>query len=427
VGLTDVQKQNPGGIVVRNFDGNNAPRKGIVLRKPSWDGVVVLTRSNYHPKVKVYTEPSGGTEIAFPAGKKEFSTNDLPMHLYVQGDLASDNMRDVTLTLYNKDDPSENDWVAFTVLWVEISWKKGPAETVTDTNSKIEDYDAFNDDHSPYLERHNFTLPSELRRGWGYEITGTVQPPDFTEQVGWAQDWQMRGSLRIPFDPPRPELTTPTQDVDWTADYPVHSNDGPGDDWQDKVVDGQGRVFFLDFPGPTRTAQLRLTIKRCRANFKVAAIYNLDAAHTRQRCSEIRKHYVAMSIIQNIDPSGNDWGDVDNIPLDDGLAVEGQWGKLSWDRESPTITSIAPATGPNNGVVAVTLNGTSFVNGASVKLRMSGQQDIVATNVLVPDVETITCQFDLTARMPGPWDVVVENPADTTAGVKSNGFEITQP
>ena len=411
--------------MVRNFDDNNAPRKEIVLRKPEgWSGYVVLTRSyaNQDVQVKVYTAASGGDEIAFDGTHNKFSTGSLDKHLFVEGVEGSGSMRDVELRLTREDDGSFTDWVKFTVLWVDISWKKEPADTVTDTNSRKAQYQDRNDDHNANLERHNFTLPSELRRGWGYEITGTVKPPDFTGEVGWAQDWQMRGYVEVP---PAKDVTTGK--ANWTGNYPDVSNDGPDDTWQDKVLDGQGRVFFLDFPGSARTEAPQSTVKRFRANFKVAAIYT-DAYHTRQRCSVIRKHYVAMSILQSAPTPGNTWTDI-AFPVPDGLAVEGEWGKLSWDRESPTVTSIAPATGMNNGVVAVTLNGTSFVNGASVKLRMSGQQDIVATNVQTPQgsVETITCQFDLTGKTPGQWDVVVENPADTTAGVLSNRFEITQP
>ncbi|MFH1390310.1 MAG: IPT/TIG domain-containing protein [Candidatus Margulisiibacteriota bacterium] len=91
----------------------------------------------------------------------------------------------------------------------------------------------------------------------------------------------------------------------------------------------------------------------------------------------------------------------------------------------PTVTSIDP----NDGVQGETVNivnivGTNFVTGATVKLSMSGQPDINATNVTVANSQYITCRFPLPlGAMLGKWDVTVTNPS-TLSGTLPQGFEI---
>ena len=51
---------------------------------------------------------------------------------------------------------------------------------------------------------------------------------------------------------------------------------------------------------------------------------------------------------------------------------------------APTVTGINPVTGSAGSTVKITnLQGTGFVNGASVKLNMTGYPDIAATDVIV--------------------------------------------
>ena len=89
----------------------------------------------------------------------------------------------------------------------------------------------------------------------------------------------------------------------------------------------------------------------------------------------------------------------------------------------PTVTSITPNNGENTGVVSITdLAGSNFQPGATVKLSMTGQADIDASNVVV-DSAQITCDFDLSGAATGAWDVVVTNP-DTQTGTLSGGFTV---
>jgi hypothetical protein len=91
---------------------------------------------------------------------------------------------------------------------------------------------------------------------------------------------------------------------------------------------------------------------------------------------------------------------------------------------APTVTSITPNTGENAGSVAVTISGSNFQTGATVKLIRSGQPDIPATGVTVVNATTITGNFDLTGAATGAWNVVVTNP-DAQSGTLPNGFTVT--
>ncbi len=91
--------------------------------------------------------------------------------------------------------------------------------------------------------------------------------------------------------------------------------------------------------------------------------------------------------------------------------------------EPPSVTSITPDSGTNDGVVSITdLAGTGFRYGASVTLKRAGEADIDATNVSVVSDAQITCNLDLTGVAVGAWDVYIENSdgqSSTLAGVFS--------
>lgn len=77
---------------------------------------------------------------------------------------------------------------------------------------------------------------------------------------------------------------------------------------------------------------------------------------------------------------------------------------------APRITAIVPSKGPNVEPIAVTIKGSHFDSGVSVRLRLSGYPDIVATSVTVVDSTSITCTLDITGAFRTKWDLVVDNP-----------------
>jgi len=94
---------------------------------------------------------------------------------------------------------------------------------------------------------------------------------------------------------------------------------------------------------------------------------------------------------------------------------------------APTVTSISPNLGNNNAVVTINnLAGSNFRSGAAVKLTLAGQTDITATSVIVVSATQISCQFDLTNKTAGFWDVVVTN-SDGQSGALTQGFNVQTP
>jgi hypothetical protein len=84
---------------------------------------------------------------------------------------------------------------------------------------------------------------------------------------------------------------------------------------------------------------------------------------------------------------------------------------------SPTLTSVAPTSGPTSGGTTITLTGTNFVSGATV--RVGG---VAATGV------TFASSTRVTARTPagtaGARDVVITNP-DGRSATRAGAFSYT--
>jgi hypothetical protein len=111
---------------------------------------------------------------------------------------------------------------------------------------------------------------------------------------------------------------------------------------------------------------------------------------------------------------------------------------------APAVTSIVPNLGvqgngnltvhppygnpPGASPVHVTIAGSNFAAGATVKLVQADKADLIATNVVVVDANTITADIDLgtsnefpPGAFDGSWDVVVTTCAE---GSLSGGFTV---
>jgi hypothetical protein len=81
----------------------------------------------------------------------------------------------------------------------------------------------------------------------------------------------------------------------------------------------------------------------------------------------------------------------------------------------PTLTSISPAMGAQGGSVNVTLTGTNFVTGASVKSNSAG---VTASNITVVNATQITATLNISPTAPaGNVSVTVGTTAGTSAPV----------
>jgi len=92
--------------------------------------------------------------------------------------------------------------------------------------------------------------------------------------------------------------------------------------------------------------------------------------------------------------------------------------------DPPTVTAIDPDEGiPDCTPEHVTVTGTNFVDGSSFYLQRTGEEDIVATDVVFIDSTTLEGDLNLAGAVPGLWDVVVEVSPGIT-GVLTDGFTI---
>jgi hypothetical protein len=89
----------------------------------------------------------------------------------------------------------------------------------------------------------------------------------------------------------------------------------------------------------------------------------------------------------------------------------------------PTVTSINPNSGAPDTTLDVTIEGTDFQGGATVRVQSAGTV-IDASNVNVVSSTQITCTIDLAGAPEGAYDVVVRNP-DAQEGLLAGGFNVT--
>ena len=102
-------------------------------------------------------------------------------------------------------------------------------------------------------------------------------------------------------------------------------------------------------------------------------------------------------------------------------------GGFTVNNAAPTITSITPNSGTNNGTVSITnLAGSGFYGTPTVQLKRPGQTSITATGVAVPSSTKITCSFNLTGAAAGSWDVYVQN-QDGQNATLTGGFTVNNP
>jgi len=92
----------------------------------------------------------------------------------------------------------------------------------------------------------------------------------------------------------------------------------------------------------------------------------------------------------------------------------------------PRIDAVDPPGGEDTGTVTLTVTGGNFQEGVEVRLKKSGQADIVGTNTVRESAGKITTTVDLAGKTHGPWDVYVKNP-DGGEDTLERGFNISGP
>jgi hypothetical protein len=77
---------------------------------------------------------------------------------------------------------------------------------------------------------------------------------------------------------------------------------------------------------------------------------------------------------------------------------------------SPSISSISPTTGPNNGDVLVTISGTGFNSQSTVWMSSCNTGEIIYGTIQDVNVHSITCRFSFNGQTPDLYNVGVNSP-----------------
>lgn len=101
-------------------------------------------------------------------------------------------------------------------------------------------------------------------------------------------------------------------------------------------------------------------------------------------------------------------------------------GRFTVTSTTPSITARSPTSGNRGWPMSMTITGTNFVSGATVKLNRTGYTDIPGTSVVVVSATQITCTFDLLNVQAGAWNLAVINP-DGRGALRTNYFTVNSP
>lgn len=304
-GVSDANESTVGGLVVRNFDSNNAPRQRIIIQSAqnTDPGNIILTVSDT-TKVRVFTVSSGGTQLSFNGVDNKFAFSSLPKSLYVEGINFSGTMRDVTLQARLDGASSGGDSATFTILWVDtpVMSFSGPIGINNDKRGNYRNWTAAGTfDLGPQL--YTGTPPSlfDDRFGWGSQARGPVHPVNFSypsndlklERDVEFHDWIGNGASTI------------AQGVFSTFPFSTGQGDTGPPDAMDNNPSPDDSIYDFDAAGLAIPASPQNQIRRTRNNFRAFA--SITIIGTPVRCSPISSYFIRFSMKQIGAPSGTNW------------------------------------------------------------------------------------------------------------------------
>lgn len=84
----------------------------------------------------------------------------------------------------------------------------------------------------------------------------------------------------------------------------------------------------------------------------------------------------------------------------------------------PIVSSVSPTTGAISSTLSVTITGSNFQSGATVRLIQAGLQPVSASGVSISSTQ-ITCTFNLASLNSGPASIQVSNPDGRVASLNN--------
>jgi co-chaperonin GroES (HSP10) len=320
-GVAEADKQSVGGLIVRNFDGNKAPRKKITIGMktiPAGNTADVLVQAGN--KVKIFDAATGGTEVKIDGTQNKFSSANLPKDLFVEGATASAAMRDVEISVDVVGVTTKDDSIKLTVLWLDKPdvALSGP---IAADDAKRDTYKNWTKAGTYDLGLQEYNAHFAARMGWGSEASAKVHPASF----------QFPGSdLKLERDADHKYFsgTTVINQRSHNATIPPANDTGPASARDDDPAPND-TIYDWDAAGLPIPVLPAGTIYRVRVNMQAFASITIDAKPV--RCSEIREYFIRFSQKQITAPTGSTWQVIDppDVPSDK-QATNGT-SNLTWD------------------------------------------------------------------------------------------------
>ena len=320
-GVADAKKVTEGALLVRDFDGNQAPRKKLTIGRcepAAFSGHVLLRCAS--PKVKLFKAASGGAAIALDGTQNRFAAGSLPVNLWVQGADSSGSMRDIEVTLDIDGGAAKVDSAKLTVLWVEQPNLKLSGDMDVN-NARRGTYKGWTKDGRGKLGLQEYNNNCGARIGWGSEASAKVHPPDFSfpgSDLKLERDYDFndfRGNAVMSHGAPNAAIP-PGND---TGDSPFRDDDPAPD----------GTIYDFDAAGLPVSAEPQNTVFRTRNNFRAFASITLDGKPL--RCSPVRDYFICFSQKQAKAGGGSEWHVIDPPDIPGDKQAGHGTTKTTWD------------------------------------------------------------------------------------------------
>jgi hypothetical protein len=319
-GVAEAKKRSVGGLLVRSFDGNDAPRKKLTVSmvNSAPNSKVLLQLAG--DKIRIYDAATGGTEVKMDGAANLFAAGALPRDLWIEGVSASDAMRDIEVSASIDGRPAQKDAVKLTVLWVETP-NVAFSGRMSAKNAKRAAYQSWTLAGTDQLGLQEYNNSYGARMGFGSEASAVVHPRAFRfpgsnlklERDYYYRDYQNR-TLR--------------DQGNYSAHIPPGNDTGPATA-RDDDPSPNDTIYDWDAAGLPVPNVPQNTILRTRNNFKAFASITVEGKSV--RCSPVREYRICFSQKQTAAPAGAQW-QIINPPdvAGDNVAGHGTT-KVTWD------------------------------------------------------------------------------------------------
>jgi hypothetical protein len=321
-GIAEADKVTVGGLIVRKFDNNKAPRKKITISMktlPAGSTADVLVQ-NTSNKIKIFDAAVAGTEVQIDGAKNKFSSASLPKDLWIEGVDASASMRDIEVSVDVAGVITKDDSAKLTVLWVDKP-TVSLSGTTSPNNSKKGAYKAWTKAGTDNLGLQEYNATMGQRIGWGSEASAKVNPTKFKfpgSDLKLERDYDFKdinGSV---------DMNSGSR----SATVPPGNDTGPASA-RDDDPDPDDMLYDFDAAGLGIPNVAVNTIYRTRNNFWAFASITVDGKPV--RCSEIREYFISFSQKQTAAPTGSAWSVISPPDVVGDMVAGNGTTKLTWD------------------------------------------------------------------------------------------------